>query len=366
MQTIDLGADAPPAAGWVLAGDRTTTLTGIGISIMVVTFPAIRAERPTPAWRSCRINKLSRSSRPCSSVRRARDRWVASACLVGTAIFTGARSSARRPPPRLTGGPHCRPSALRRGPAVNCLFISAFAPSACRWPSASGRHERRGLARPADHGIIIDHGGQALGLLDRPPHRCSVLARPVRARESVRDRTKRLPDPLGVAVMTSTSVITLGVVQRKTDEGWVAGTHAAVLRGRCCSGGSSQVPHHAQPAAAPRALPRPRGRRFRRARHRDRSLRGYWRSCSTPSPNELDYLCTPASPRARPAHLRISVLEQQGCQPLRPTTVLVIGTLGVMVSCITCGSRWAPALAHRRAAGGSVWRVERPVTPAFI
>ncbi len=233
MQTADAGiATEQSRAGWVLAMViATTTLTGIGISIMVVTFPAIRAEFPdaTPAQLSWINNLFTIVSAavliPCGVLadRVGRKRML----LVGTAIFTvGSVIGALAPAPGwiMAGRTVQALGAAAFGPASTALLISAFPPE--RMPTAIGiwavTSGVSSAAGPSIGGIIIDHGGWPWAFWIDLPIGLFVLALgPFVLRESARDRTKRLPDPLGVVlVMASTSAITLGVVQRKTDPGW--------------------------------------------------------------------------------------------------------------------------------------------------
>ena len=110
---------------------------------------------------------------------------------------------------------------------------------------------------------------------------CSCSVGPFVLRETAVIRTRRLPDPLGVAlVMAITSVVTLGVVQRKTEPGLGLARvqDAVVLRGRrgAARRGSSTAAAGPQPAAAPGAVPVERRalRLARPARRRRRLLRG--------------------------------------------------------------------------------------------
>src|SRR5690606_12602481 len=77
-------------------------------------------------------------------------------------------------------------------------------------------------AGPSLGGIVVDWGGWPWAFWINLPICAFVLALgPTMLRETARDRSLRLPDPLGVAlVMATTSVITLGIVQSKTSAGW--------------------------------------------------------------------------------------------------------------------------------------------------
>ena len=209
----------------------TTALTGLSISIMVVTFPAIRAQFPhaSPAQLSW-INNLftivsAATLIPCGVLadRVGRKRML----LVGTELFTiGLVIGALAPAPGwiMVGRTVMALGAAAYGPAGTALLISAFPPERLPtaigiWAVVSGVSSAAG---PSIGGVIVDHGGWPWAFWLNLPIAAFVLALgPFVLRETARDRTRRLPDPLGVAlVMATTSVITLGVVQRKTDPNW--------------------------------------------------------------------------------------------------------------------------------------------------
>ncbi len=218
--------------GWVLAMViGTTVLTGLSMSIMVVTFPAIRADFPnaTPAQLSW-INNLftivsAATLIPCGVLadRVGRKRML----LVGASLFTiGSFIGALAPSPGwiMAGRTVQALGAASFGPAGTALLISSFA--AERLPTAIGiwavTSGVASAAGPSVGGLVVDWGGwQWAFWISVPIGLFTVILGPFVLRESARDRSRRLPDPLGVVlVMAATSLITLGVVQRKTEPGW--------------------------------------------------------------------------------------------------------------------------------------------------
>jgi MFS family permease len=219
-------------AGWVLAiVIATTALTGLSMSIMVVTFPAIRADFPdaTPAQLSWINNLFTIVSAavliPAGVLadRAGRKRMV----LIGTTLFTvGSLIGALAPAPGwiMVGRSVQALGAAAYGPAGIALLISAFPPN--RLPSAIGIWAVvsgvSSAAGPSLGGVIIDHGGWEWAFWLNLPICAFVLGfGPFMVRETTRDRTRKLPDLLGVVlVMATTSVITLAIVQTKTQPGW--------------------------------------------------------------------------------------------------------------------------------------------------
>jgi EmrB/QacA subfamily drug resistance transporter len=234
VQNADPAGTGPRArqARWVLTMViATTALTGLSMSIMVVTFPAIRADFPsaTPAQLSWINNLFTIVSAavliPCGVLadRVGRKRML----LAGALLFTvGSLVGALAPAPGwiMAGRTVQALGAAAYGPAGTALLISAFPPERLAsaigiWAVVSGVSSAAG---PSVGGVIVDHGGWPWAFWMSVPIGVFVLALgPFVLRETTRDRTRRLPDPLGVAlVMATTSVITLGIVQRKTDPGW--------------------------------------------------------------------------------------------------------------------------------------------------
>lgn len=234
MHTVDSPASGLGTrhARWVLIMVvATTVLTGLSMAIMVVTFPAIRADFPdaSPAQLSW-INNLftivsAATLIPCGVLadRVGRKRML----LVGSALFAlgslvGALAGS---PAWIMGGRTVQAlGAAAYGPAGTALLISAFPPE--RLPSAIGvwavTSGVSSAAGPSLGGLVVDKGGWQWAFWISVPIALAVLAiGPFVLREGTRDRSRRLPDPLGVAlVMATTSVITLGIVQSKTAPGW--------------------------------------------------------------------------------------------------------------------------------------------------
>lgn len=219
-------------ATWVLAiVIATTALTGLSMSIMVVAFPAIRTDFPDAtaaqlSWINNLFTIVSAAVLIPAGVladRAGRKRMV----LVGTALFTvGTVVGALAPAPAwiMVGRTLLALGAAAYGPAGIALLISAFPadrlPSAIGiWAVVSGVSSAAG---PSIGGVIIDHGGWRWAFWINLPICAFTLAfGPIMLRETARDRTRRLPDPLGVAlVMATTSVITLAIVQTKSDPDW--------------------------------------------------------------------------------------------------------------------------------------------------
>jgi EmrB/QacA subfamily drug resistance transporter len=209
----------------------TTALTGLSMSIMVVTFPAIRSDFPdaSPAQLSW-INNLftivsAATLIPCGVLadRLGRKRVL----LVGTLLFTvGSLVGALAPAPGwiMVGRTVQALGAAAYGPAGTALLIAAFPPERLAtaigiWAVVSGVSSAAG---PSVGGLVVDAGGwQWAFWLNIPIGVFVLLFGPRMLRETERDPTRRFPDPIGVAlVMASTSAITLGIVQRKTDPGW--------------------------------------------------------------------------------------------------------------------------------------------------
>ncbi len=232
--TVEVNAPEMRAqrSGWVLAMViGTTVLTGVGMSIMVVTFPAIRAEFPdaSPAQLSW-INNLftivsAATLIPCGVLadRVGRKRML----LIGTALFAvGSLVGALAPSPAwiMVGRTLLALGAASYGPAGTALLISAMPPE--RLPTAIGiwavTSGIASAAGPSIGGLVVDWGGWPWAFWVNVPIALVVLTLgPFVLRETARDRSQRLPDIVGVAlVMAATSAITLGVVQRKTAAGW--------------------------------------------------------------------------------------------------------------------------------------------------
>ena len=234
MQIADPAVTSPRAgqARWVLAMVIVTTvLTGLSMSIMVVTFPAIRAEFPdATAAQLSWINNLftivsAATLIPCGVLadRVGRKRML----IAGALLFTvGSVLGALAPAPGwiMAGRTVQALGAAAYGPAGTALLISAFPPERLAfaigiWAVVSGVSSAAG---PSLGGVVVDHGGWQWAFWMSVPLGLFVVALgPFLLRETARDRGRRLPDPVGVAlVMATTSVITLGIVQSKTEPGW--------------------------------------------------------------------------------------------------------------------------------------------------
>jgi MFS family permease len=209
----------------------TTALTGLSMSIMTVTFPAIRTQFPdaTPAQLSWINNLFTIVSAavliPAGVLadRVGRTRRV----MLGTAlVLIGSLIGALAPAPGwiMVGRTVLALGSAAYGPAGTALLISAFPPE--RLPTAIGiwavvSGVSGGLG-PSLGGVIVDHGGWHWAFWINIPVCIFVLMfGPFMLRETVRDRSRRLPSPLGVGlVMATTSVFTLAIVQGKTQPGW--------------------------------------------------------------------------------------------------------------------------------------------------
>ena len=218
--------------GWVLAMVLgTTSLTGIGMSIMVVTFPAIRAEFPNAtaaqlSWINNLFTIVSAATLiPCGALadRVGRKRML----LIGSLLFTlGSVVGALAPSPGwiMVGRTIQALGAAAFGPASTALLIGAFAPERLPtaigiWAVASGVTSAAG---PSLGGLVIEHGGWPWAFwINLPIGLFTLILGPFVLRETVQDRSRRLPDPVGVALlMAATSMITLAIVQRKSAAGW--------------------------------------------------------------------------------------------------------------------------------------------------
>lgn len=219
-------------ARWVLAiVIATTALTGLSMSIMVVTFPAIVREFPSASaaqlsWINNLFTIVSAATLIPAGVladRAGRKRMV----MAGTVLFTiGSVVGALAPTPLwiMVGRTLLALGAASYGPAGIALLISAF--PADRLPSAIGVWAVvsgvASAAGPSLGGVIVDHGGWSWAFWINLPICAFALAfGSTKLNETARDRTRRLPDPLGAAlVMATTSVATLAIVQTKSDPGW--------------------------------------------------------------------------------------------------------------------------------------------------
>ncbi len=236
-----MGATAAPVAGTTQSTQRagfvlamaisTSLLTGVGMSIMAVAFPEIRRAFPdTSAAQLSWINNLftivsAATLIPCGVLadRFGRKRLL----LVGVALFTaGSVVGALAPSPGwiMVGRTIQALGSSAYGPASTALLISAFPPERIGtaigiWAVSSGVASATG---PSLGGFVIDRGGWEWAFwINLPVGIAALVLGPFLLRETATDRTRRLPDTVGAAlVMASTSAFIFGVVQRKTDPGW--------------------------------------------------------------------------------------------------------------------------------------------------
>ncbi len=219
-------------ANWVLAMVITTTgLSGLALSIMIVAFPAIRADFPNASvaqlsWISNLFTIVSAAVIvPCGVLadRLGRKRML----LVGAALFTvGSVVGALAPSPAwiMVGRTIMALGAASFGPAGMALLVSVFPPerivfAISIWSISGGISSSIG---PSLGGVLIDHLGWRWAFwINLPLCAVTLALGPFVLRETARDRTKRLPDLVGAALMiAATSAVTFAVVQRKTDPGW--------------------------------------------------------------------------------------------------------------------------------------------------
>ena len=219
-------------ANWVLAMVITTTgLSGLALSIMIVAFPAIRADFPGASvaqlsWINNLFTIVSAAVIvPCGVLadRLGRKRMM----LVGAALFTvGSVVGALAPSPAwiMAGRTIMALGAASFGPAGMALLVSVFPPerivfAISIWSISGGISSSIG---PSLGGVLIDHLGWRWAFwINLPLCAVTLALGPFVLRETARDRTKRLPDLVGAALMiAATSAITFAVVQRKTDPGW--------------------------------------------------------------------------------------------------------------------------------------------------
>jgi EmrB/QacA subfamily drug resistance transporter len=231
--TTDQSTAAPVRHAWLVLAMviSTAVLTGIGLSIMSVAFPEIRKAFPdaTPSQLSW-INNLftivsAATLVPCGVLadRFGRKRMM----LTGIAIFTaGSFIGALAPSPGwiMVGRTVQALGSSAYTPAGAALLIAAFPPEKLAtaigvWSITGGVSSALG---PSVGGFVIDRGGwQWAFWMNIPIGLLVLLIGPRVLAETATDRTKRMPDLLGVAlIMAGSSAITFGVVQRKTQPGW--------------------------------------------------------------------------------------------------------------------------------------------------
>jgi MFS family permease len=216
-------------------------LTGLGLAVMSVAFPAIveafpEASEAELSWVTNIFPIVGAATLVLAGVfadRYGRKRML----LIGVAVFTvGSCLSA------IAGSP----GALIAGRGVQSLGASAYTPAATalliaafpahRLPLAIGVWAVAGgissAAAPAVGGLAIDAGGWRWAFWMNVPVALFVLALgPWVFQESVTDRSRRFPDPFGaVLIMVGLSLVVLGVVQSGS-WGWLGGKTLAAFAG---------------------------------------------------------------------------------------------------------------------------------------
>ena len=231
--TIEGPVDARSRHAWLVLTMviSTAALTGIGLSIMSVAFPEIRKAFPeaSPAQLSW-INNLftivsAATLVPCGVLadRLGRKKMM----LTGIGVFTaGSFVGALAPSPGwiMVGRTVQALGSSAYTPAGAALLIAAFPPERLAtaigvWSITGGVSSALG---PSVGGFVIDRGGWQWAFWINIPIGLIVLALGPRVlAETATDRTKRMPDLVGVVlIMLGVSAITFGVVQPKTQPGW--------------------------------------------------------------------------------------------------------------------------------------------------
>jgi EmrB/QacA subfamily drug resistance transporter len=220
----------------------SASLTGIGLSIMTVAFPAIAKAFPhaSPAKLSWIANLFTIVSAatlvPCGVLadRFGRKRMV----LVGVGLFTFGS---------LVGAMAWSPAGLMLARTLQALGSSAFTPASAALVISAFPAEKMGTAfgvwavsggvaaslGPALGGAVIDAGGWPWAFWINLPAGIVILAVGPFVIADTRASVRRaLPDPIGaIFVMVGVSGIVLGLVQSR-EWGWVdTRTFASVLAG---------------------------------------------------------------------------------------------------------------------------------------
>jgi EmrB/QacA subfamily drug resistance transporter len=222
-------------------------LTGLGLSVMSVAFPAIvkafpEASAAQLSWVTNVFPIVGAATLVPAGVladRYGRKRML----LIGVVVFTvgSCLTAVAASPAMLIFGRGIQSlGASAYTPAATALLISAFPPH--RLPLAVGVWAVAGgvssAAAPAVGGLAIDAGGWRWAFWLNVPVALLVLGLgPWVFRESVADRTRRFPDPFGAVLITAgLSFVVLGVVQSGS-WGWVGGRTVAVFAaGVACLG----------------------------------------------------------------------------------------------------------------------------------
>ena len=206
-------------------------LTGIGLSIMAVTFREIAAAFPDASaaqlsWIANLFTIVGAATLVPAGVladRVGRRRMM----LLGVAMFTaGSLLGALAPNPAVIMVARTIQAlgASAYTPAAAALLIAAFpaerlATAIGMWAVAGGVSSALG---PSLGGLVVDWGGWRWAFwLNIPVGIAMLLVGPRYLPSSRPDRTRAIPDPFGALLtMIGISAITLAVVQDKHDDGW--------------------------------------------------------------------------------------------------------------------------------------------------
>ena len=216
-------------------------LTGLGLSVMSVTFPSIveafpEASAAQLSWVTNVFPIVGAATLVPAGVladRYGRKRML----LVGVAIFLAGSclsAVAGSPAVLILGRGVQSLGASAYTPAATAMLISSFPPH--RMPLAIGVWAVTGgvssAAAPAVGGLAIDAGGWRWTFWMNVPVAVLILVLGPRVfQESVGDRTRRFPDPIGAGlIMGGLSLVVLGVVQSGS-WGWVGGRTLAAFAG---------------------------------------------------------------------------------------------------------------------------------------
>ncbi len=210
----------------------SAALTGIGLSVMSVAFPEIVAEFPeaSPAelsWVTNIFTIVGAATLVPAGV--LADRWGRKKLtLAGVAIFLAGSviaALARAPEVLIVGRGVQALGSAAYTPASAALMIAAFPVE--RLSAAIGVWAVTGAVAstlgPTVGGLAIDLGGWPWAFWISVPVALVVLALGPRVfRETAIDRSRRLPDPFGAAlIMAGASLLTLGVV-KSPQWGWAS------------------------------------------------------------------------------------------------------------------------------------------------
>jgi EmrB/QacA subfamily drug resistance transporter len=206
-------------------------LTGIGLSIMTVTFGEIAKAFPTAteaqlSWIANLFTIVGAATLVPAGVfadRVGRRRML----LAGVALFTAGSFIGALAP---------NPATIMVARTVQALGASAYTPAAAAVLIAAFPAERLGTAigvwavtggitaslGPSLGGLIVGWGGWRWAFwVNIPVGLFVLLLGPRYLPVSATDRSRAIPDPFGALLtMVAISAITLGVVQNKHDPGW--------------------------------------------------------------------------------------------------------------------------------------------------